>query len=213
MTVIRQITLKSNIKSIGEKGKRNIKNMENLRRCFSSSEVLLMSQQNLKTGWEKNWFDQMDATREKHGHNIPSSKSSENGIIFYQSLHFDPKDCDINGGIMTPEMCMYYAEKYTEGQYDNHEIIYALHKEHCEADGTDRYAVHMAINRTDLVTGRRYFRGCDPKKQLPSWKYDKVERALVVQYLDLRIWGLESHDFDKIDKRIFLFPGEEKVFQ
>ena len=54
-----------------------------------------------------------------------------------------------------------------------------LHKEHCRADGTDRYAVHLGLNRTDLATGRRLDEG--PARKAAAARV-KTVRALDERY-------------------------------
>lgn len=58
-----------------------------------------------------------------------------------------------------------------------------LHQERCEADGTQRYAAHIGINRTDLETGKRLNEGRS--------KNAKVERANAMRDMDRR-WGLRQ---------------------
>lgn len=67
-------------------------------------------------------------------------------------------------------------------RYPNQEAVQYLHQEH-SAGGTLRHAVHIAINRTDLETGRRLNEG-------PS-KVAKRDRAAAVREMDER-WGLRQ---------------------
>ena len=50
---------------------------------------------------------------------------------------------------------MEYARDYIAKRYPNQEIVIVLHEERCRSDGSARFAAHLAINRTDLETGRR----------------------------------------------------------
>ncbi len=54
---------------------------------------------------------------------------------------------------------MKYARDYVAERYPNQEVVMVLHRERCRSDGTDRYAVHLGINRSDLETGRRLDEG------------------------------------------------------
>lgn len=77
----------------------------------------------------------------------------------HQVIAFNPDECDINGGKMTPARCMEFAREWVEGRYPDQEAVWVLHRERCAADGTRRYAVHVGINRTNLETGRRLNEG------------------------------------------------------
>ena len=103
---------------------------------------------------EGRWFEEMDGTREAYGHNSPGKAGARCTYMQHQIIAFNPDECDINGGAMTPGRCMAYARDYVGERYPDQEVVMVLHKEHCRADGTDRYAVHLGINRTDLATGR-----------------------------------------------------------
>lgn len=73
----------------------------------------------------------------------------------HQVIGFNPDECSCNGGPMTPSRCMEYARDYIAKRYPNQEIVIVLHEERCRSDGSARFAAHLAINRTDLETGRR----------------------------------------------------------
>ena len=79
--------------------------------------------------------------------------------MYHQMLGFNPDECDINGGKLSPEDCMRYAKEYAEKFYPNQEVVFALHNEYCKEDKTHRYAVHMVINRSDLSNGKRLAEG------------------------------------------------------
>lgn len=108
---------------------------------------------------ERNWAQEMDATREAYGHNKAARKGANNTFMYHQILAFNPSECSMNGGKMDERACLEYAREYVRRRYPNQEAYWALHREHCRRDGTDRWAVHIGINRTDLETGRRLDEG------------------------------------------------------
>ena len=110
-------------------------------------------------------------------------KEAKNTILFHQILGFNPDECDLNGGQLSPEECMRYAKEYVGKHYPNQQIVMALHNEYCKADKTHRYAVHIVINRTDLSTGKRLDEG--------RGKSAKVKRASRIRDLDHE-WGLKQ---------------------
>lgn len=73
---------------------------------------------------------------------------------------------------------MAYAREYVEARYPDQEALWVLHKERCKADGTGRYALRIAINRTNLATGRRLDEG--PARKAAA------ERVKTVRALDER---------------------------
>lgn len=79
---------------------------------------------------------------------------------------------------MTPDACMAYAEQWLVKHYPHQQVILALHEESDKAG--KRYAVHMAINRTDLLTGKR----CET-----GGRRGKYERAAWVREMD-EAWNL-----------------------
>ena len=79
---------------------------------------------------------------------------------------------------MTPDACLAYAEQWLAKHYPHQQVILALHEESDKAG--KRYAVHMAINRTDLLTGKR----CET-----GGRHGKYERASWVRELD-KDWNL-----------------------
>lgn len=141
----------------------------------------------------KRWAHHMWMTREAYGHNKAARrvrdkktgelKEAKNTILFHQILGFNPDECDLNGGRLSPEECMRYAKEYVGKHYPNQQIVMALHNEYCKADKTHRYAVHIVINRTDLSTGKRLDEG--------RGKSAKVKRASRIRDLD-REWGLKQ---------------------
>ena len=141
----------------------------------------------------KRWAHHMWMTREAYGHNKAARrirdkktgelKEAKNTVLFHQILGFNPDECDLNGGRLSPEACMRYAKEYVGKHYPNQQIVMALHNEYCKADKTHRYAVHIVINRTDLSTGKRLDEG--------RGKSAKVKRASRIRDLDHE-WGLKQ---------------------
>lgn len=124
---------------------------ENVRRYLNGKDALA------RDGWNifhsEHWYAEMDRTRELFGHNEPAKRGTKNTIMYHQILAFLPEECSVNGGKMTPEHCMRYAMEYVAKRYPNNQVVFALHEEK-DKQGK-RYAVHMAINRSDLMTGKR----------------------------------------------------------
>ena len=108
---------------------------------------------------EDRWFEEMDATREAYGHNAPGRAGASTTYMYHQVIAFNPDECSCNGGKMTPQKCMEFAKDWVQARYPAQEALWVLHKEHCAADGTDRFAVHIGINRTNLETGNRLCEG------------------------------------------------------
>lgn len=89
----------------------------------------------------------------------PGKAGAKCTYMQHQILGFLPDECDLNGGKMTPEMCMRYARDYVAERYPNQEVVIVLHRERCRSDDTDRYAAHLGINRSDLGDGQEARRG------------------------------------------------------
>lgn len=142
---------------------------------------------------ESRWASEMAETRAVYGHDSPSRPGAKNTIAYHQILAFLPEECSMNGGKMTAEDCMSYARAWVQERYGNHEAVWVLHKEHCSNDSTDRYAVHICLNRTDLETGKRLNEG-------PS-KIAKIDRANAVRELDRR-YGLRQLKANERNSRI-----------
>ena len=141
---------------------------------------------------EDRWFEEMDSTREAYGHNASGKAGARCTYMQHQVLGFNPDECDLNGGRMTSERCMAYARDYVAERYPNQELVMVLHRERCRVDGTDRYAVHLGINRTDLATRRRLDEG-------PARKAG-AERAKTVRELDER-YGLRQLERGEANSR------------
>lgn len=176
---------------IKQKSVSHERHANNLRDYINDKDALLRDGQNLID--EKDWFGEMDDTREAAGHNVASRQGAKNVIMYHQIVAFLPEEADLNGGKMSPEKCMEYARQYAQRRYPNQQIAFALHKEHCKADGTDRYAVHMAINRTDLETGKRLSEG--------RGEIAKIDRANTMRELDQQ-WGLQQVEKDKPNSKL-----------
>lgn len=127
-----------------------------LDRTSDRHDALDLDSQNLND--PESWSREFDRTREAYGHNAPGRKGAKCTYCYHQIIGFNPDECDVNGGRLTGPDCMAFAKEWVESYYPNQEAAWALHLEHSK-DGTDRYAVHIAINRTDLETGRRLDEG------------------------------------------------------
>lgn len=128
-----------------------------LDRSNERHEVLDMDSQHLND--PARWEREFDRTREAYGHNKAGRAGAKCTYCYHQIIGFNPDECDLNGGRLAAGDCMAFAREWVERYYPNQEAVWALHREHCSADGTDRYAVHVAINRTDLDTGKRLDEG------------------------------------------------------
>ena len=164
---------------------------KHLRAYINDERALMRDVQNIAR--REAWFKEMDETREVAGHNTAARKGAKNTVMYHQVLAFLPEECDVNGGRLTPELCMAYAKEYAQTRYPNQQIVFALHRERCKDDGIERYAVHMAINRTDLETLKRLDEGTGAKA--------KRERAAAVRALDER-WCLQQVEEGKPNSRI-----------
>lgn len=189
MTIIKQVTVKD-----------GSSHQKNLRKYINNDEkVLLRDSQNMDMCSDiKQWASFMKNTRELFGHNktVRKSKNGEkakNAVLLHQILGFNPDECDVNGGALSPQDCMKYAKEYASSFYPNHEIVFALHNEFCREDKTHRYAVHMVINRSDLSTGKRLDEG---KESIA-----KKKRVSRVRSMD-EAWGLKQVEEGKINSAI-----------
>lgn len=178
---------------IKQRGVTSSGHQRNLRSYINDDrKVLLRDSQNMEECRDlRRWAHFMEMTRERFGHNRPArkgrdGKAARNTILYHQILGFNPDECDVNGGPLAPEDCMRYAKEYVQAYYPDQQVVLALHNEHCKADKTHRYAVHMVINRSDLRTGRRLNEGRgDAAKRTrakrvrdmdASWNLRQVER-------------------------------------
>ena len=160
----------------------------------NDKKVLLRDEQNMAGCHDlKQWASFMSRTRDRYGHNKSARKSrdketgevikAKNTILYHQVLAFLPDECDVNGGRLKPEDCMRFAKEYASRYYPNQQIVFALHKEHCKEDHTYRYAIHMVINRSNIVTGKRLAEGTGAQA--------KRNRANRVRTMD-KEWGLQQ---------------------
>lgn len=169
MTAIKQVAVTSTA------------HLANLAKYLDSDKALTRDSQHLL--FASNWSNEMHATREVYGHNSPSRAGAANTYMYHQVIAFNPDECSCNGGVMTPERCMEFARDWVSSRYPNHEAIWVLHQEHCTTDGTDRFAVHIGINRTDLETGKRLHEGRGHQA--------KRDRAAAMRELDEK-WRLSQ---------------------
>lgn len=182
MTAIKQVSVKS---------ARHLKRLESYL-DWSREKALDHDTQNLMADDCKGAFREMDATRESYGHNRPGKAGAKCTYMQHQILAFSPSSCDVNGGKMTPELCMRYAREYVATRYPDSEVVIVLHREHCKVDETDRYAAHIAINRSLLDgTGRRLDEG--PARKAAA------ARVGTVRELDAR-YGLRQLERGRNDR-------------
>lgn len=191
---------------------------KNLRNYINNDEkVLLRDSQNMESCQDlRRWASWMSATRDEFGHNTSSRRGKDgmpakNTILYHQILAFLPDECDINGGSLKPEDCMSYAKEYAKRFYPNHEIVFALHKEYCKADHTYRYACHMVVNRSDIVTGKRLDEGRgETAKQVRAkrirsmdeeWNLQQVEEGVVNSTIHKKQLTLEEKGMASRDER------------
>lgn len=142
---------------------------------------------------ERRWFQEMDETRESMGHNVAGKAGARCTYMQHQIIAFNPDECSCNGGPMTPARCMEYARDYALVRYPDQECVMVLHREHCKSDGTDRFAAHIAINRSNLATGLRLDEG-------PARRAARA-RAETVRALDAR-YGLRQLERGKANSRM-----------
>ncbi|MDO5334475.1 MAG: relaxase/mobilization nuclease domain-containing protein [Coriobacteriia bacterium] len=139
-------------------------------------------------------FDEMERTRHAYGHDVAAREGCRNTLMWHQVIGFLPEEADFNGGTMTAERCMDFAREWLETRYPDQEAVFALHREGCAADGTERYAVHVAMNRTMLDgSGRRLDEG-------PA-RVAKATRAKAMRAMDAR-WGLSQVRANERNSRI-----------
>ncbi|MEW4402887.1 relaxase/mobilization nuclease domain-containing protein [Enterococcus sp. AN402] len=186
MTIIKQRAVIS-----GTTHQKNLRNYIN-----NDKKVLLRESQNMESCKDlKLWASYMSHTRDIYGHNRAArkgkdGKEAKNTILYHQILGFNPDECDVNGGVLSPDDCMRYAKQYAKDYYPYHEIVFALHNEFCKEDQTHRYAIHMVINRSNLSTGTRLNEGLGGKA--------KRERASRIRKMD-SYWGLKQVEEGKIN--------------
>lgn len=161
---------------------------KNVRKYINGKDAIVRGGWNIE--WSDHWFSKMDRTRKVFHHDRPSRAGVKNVIMLHQILAFLPEECSCNGGKMTPDACLAYAEQWLAKHYPHQQVILALHEESDRAG--KRYAVHMAINRTDLLTGKR----CET-----GGRHGKFERAAWVRELD-KDWNLTQLEKGKKNSKI-----------
>lgn len=124
---------------------------------------------------EERFEDEMAKSRSAYGFDKPSRAGAKCPIYRTFVLAFNPDECQ-KGGPVDATTAMSYAADYIAERYPNQEAIWVLHREHCAADSTERWAVHGCVNIPDLATGKRLDEG-------PS-RVAKIERAKTVRTLD-----------------------------
>lgn len=173
MTVVKQTSVKS---------PRHLKRLESYL-DWDREKALDHWTQNLCAEDCREAFREMESTRRAYGHDRPGKVGCRTSYAEHQILAFEPSECSCNGGPMTPERCMEYVRDYVTERYLSQEVIAVLHLEHCASDGTDRFAAHLCVSRTNLDTGRRLNEG-------PSRRAAQA-RVATVRELDER-YGLRQ---------------------
>lgn len=138
-------------------------------------------------------FIEMDETRRSAGHDVPGKANSRWTPIEHQVVAFNADECSCNGGKMTPELCMKYAREYVRTRYEDYESVLVLHLEHCASDNTDRYCCHIAINRSNILSGLRLDEG--PARQAAK------ARVATIRSLDQK-YGLKQLERGKANSRV-----------
>ena len=110
MTIIKQTGVQSN------------GHMKNLRGYINDDRKVLVRDSLNMDGCTnpKRWAHHMWMTREMYGHNKSARrvrdkktgelKDAKNTVLYHQILGFNPDECDLNGGRLSPEDCMRYAK-------------------------------------------------------------------------------------------------------
>lgn len=129
------------------------------------------------------WAREMERTRKAYGHDRAARANCKNTTLYHQVIAFNPDECDMNGGRMGARECLEFARQWAKNQYPNQEVVWVLHEETCARDKKRRWAVHLAINRTNLDTGKRLDEG--PAKKAAA------ARAKAMRKLD-EAWGLAT---------------------
>lgn len=161
---------------------------KNVRKYINGKDAIVRGGWNIE--WSDHWFSKMDRTRKVFHHDKPSRAGVKNVIMLHQILAFLPEECSCNGGKMTPDACLAYAKQWLAKHYPHQQVILALHEESDKAG--KRYAVHMAINRTDLLTGKR----CET-----GGRRGKFGRASWVREMD-KDWNLTQLEKGKRNSKI-----------
>lgn len=171
MTVIKHITISSasHLKALGK--------------YLDDGRALMRGSQNVVEDSPGRWQREFAATRAAYGHDKPSREGAKSVLVAHEILAFNADECSANGGPITPEKAMELAKEWFATYRKDFEVVYVLHNERCKEDGSERLAVHAAINSTNLDTGRRFWEG--------SAKQAKRTRAKSMREMDRR-WGLKQ---------------------
>lgn len=164
---------------IKQKGVTSERHAENVRRYLNGKDAVLRDGWNIS--YHEHWYKEMADTRKEYGHDKASKRGAKNTLLYHQILAFLPEECSVNGGAMTPERCMRFAMEYVAKRYPHQQVVFALHEESDKLG--KRYAVHMAINRSDLMTGKRLWEG--------TGKKGHHDRVATVREMDDE-WGLQQ---------------------
>lgn len=174
---------------IKQKGVISDRHAENVRRYLNGKDAVLRDGWNIE--YHEHWYKEMADTRKEYGHDKASKRRAKNTLLYHQILAFLPEECSMNGGMMTPKKCMQFAMEYVAKRYPNQQVVFALHEESDKLG--KRYAVHMAINRSDLMTGKRLWEG--------TGKQGHHKRVQTVRQMDDE-WGLQQVEEGKPNSMI-----------
>lgn len=162
-----------------------------LDRASEKHDVLDFDSQNLND--PDQWADEFARTRAAYGHDKAAKKGCRNTVCYHHILAFNPDECDVNGGKLTRADCMDYAREWCGRWYPNQEAAWALHLEKAP-DGTERYAVHVAINRTDLSTGKRLDEGrASRQKTLHAKRVREMDEERGLKQLERGVRNSAAH--------------------
>lgn len=109
MTVIKQKAVSSS------------RHAKNVRKYINGKDALARGGWNLP--YNKYWYAKMARTRKSFGHDKPARAGAKNTIMYHQVLAFLPEECSCNGGKMTPDACMAYAEQWLAKHYPHQQVI------------------------------------------------------------------------------------------
>lgn len=174
---------------IKQKAVASERHAKNVREYINGKDAVLRDSWNITH--PEHWFAEMARTREKFGHDKAARGGKKNTIIWHQVLAFLPEECSCNGGKMSPQACMAYAKQWLQTHYPDQQVQLALHEESDELG--KRYAVHMAINRSNLRTHKRLDEG--------RGRNAAHRRAERVRVMDDE-WGLQQVEEGKQNSKI-----------
>ena len=112
MTVIKQKAVSSS------------RHAKNVRKYINGKDALARGGWNLP--YNKYWYAKMARTRKSFGHDKPARAGAKNTIMYHQVLAFLPEECSCNGGKMTPDACMAYAEQWLAKHYPHQQVMPSL---------------------------------------------------------------------------------------